>query len=107
EGAARRRGRCRPAGVAVLERIRGIVRHPTDLTIRGYNQATSPRTLSIRYLRGIRLHSPRSWELAVADGDPKPGEVIDGRYRLDEEIGRGGHGLVFKAFDHEQGRQVA
>ena len=43
----------------------------------------------------------------MADGDPKSGEVIDARYRLEEEIGRGGHGLVFKAFDIEQNRQVA
>ncbi|MEM6786493.1 MAG: serine/threonine-protein kinase [Myxococcota bacterium] len=39
----------------------------------------------------------------VAEGDPKPGDVVDGRYRLDEEIGRGGHGLVFRAADTAQG----
>lgn len=43
----------------------------------------------------------------MADGDPKPGELIDGRYRLEEEIGRGGHGLVFRALDTEQSLQVA
>ncbi len=43
----------------------------------------------------------------MADGDPKPGDLIDGRYRLEAEIGRGGHGLVFKALDNEQGIQVA
>lgn len=43
----------------------------------------------------------------MADGDPKTGEVIDGRYRLEDEIGRGGHGLVFKAFDTQQNLRVA
>jgi len=39
----------------------------------------------------------------VAEGDPQPGDVVDGRYRLDKEIGRGGHGLVFRASDTQQG----
>jgi serine/threonine-protein kinase len=43
----------------------------------------------------------------MASGDPVPGDLIDGRYRLEEEIGRGGHGLVFQAFDTEQGFSVA
>jgi len=33
--------------------------------------------------------------------------MIDGRYRLEEEIGRGGHGLVFRAFDIEGGIMTA
>ncbi|MBI4702974.1 MAG: serine/threonine protein kinase [Deltaproteobacteria bacterium] len=40
-------------------------------------------------------------------GEPKPGDVIDSRYRLEEEIGRGGHGLVFRAFDAQQNFEVA
>ena len=40
-------------------------------------------------------------------GDPKPGHVIDGRYKLIDEIGRGGHGLVFKALDQETSTEVA
>lgn len=40
-------------------------------------------------------------------GDPIPGDVIDGRYHLIEEIGRGGHGLVFRALDATSTQQVA
>ncbi|MBM4375107.1 MAG: serine/threonine protein kinase [Deltaproteobacteria bacterium] len=43
----------------------------------------------------------------AAAADPKPGDLIDKRYRLDSELGRGGHGLVFRAFDQEQGIDVA
>ena len=43
----------------------------------------------------------------MAAGDPKPGDIIDGRYRLSEEIGRGGHGLVFRADDLEAQFPVA
>ncbi|MBM4376385.1 MAG: serine/threonine protein kinase [Deltaproteobacteria bacterium] len=43
----------------------------------------------------------------AAGADPKPGDLIDKRYRLDSELGRGGHGLVFRAFDNEQGIDVA
>lgn len=39
----------------------------------------------------------------TAGGDPKPGDLVDGKYRLDQQIGRGGHGLVFKAIDVECG----
>jgi eukaryotic-like serine/threonine-protein kinase len=39
--------------------------------------------------------------------EPKPGDVIDGRYRLDDEIGRGGHGLVFRALDINANHPVA
>ena len=40
-------------------------------------------------------------------GDPKPGDVIDGRYQLQAEIGRGGHGLVFRALDRQTEQEVA
>jgi eukaryotic-like serine/threonine-protein kinase len=43
----------------------------------------------------------------VSAGDPKPGDLIDRRYRLEEELGRGGHGLVFRAFDQEMQQNVA
>jgi serine/threonine-protein kinase len=43
----------------------------------------------------------------VNQGDPAPGDLIDHRYRLEAEIGRGGHGLVFRAVDTENGEPVA
>jgi eukaryotic-like serine/threonine-protein kinase len=43
----------------------------------------------------------------LAAGDPKAGDIIDKRYVLQSELGRGGHGLVFKAFDQEQQIEVA
>lgn len=43
----------------------------------------------------------------MSAGDPKEGDVIDGRYRLQKEIGRGGHGLVFGALDAQTNVRVA
>jgi serine/threonine protein kinase len=39
--------------------------------------------------------------------EPKPGDVIEGRYELHHELGRGGHGVVFRAEDRETGQPVA
>lgn len=39
--------------------------------------------------------------------EPKQGQCLDGRYLLQEEIGRGGHGVVYKALDYETEAQVA
>ena len=36
-----------------------------------------------------------------------PGDVLSDRYRLDEEIGRGGMGIVFRAWDSDLERPVA
>jgi serine/threonine-protein kinase len=40
-------------------------------------------------------------------GDPKEGDLIDGRYLLGSELGRGGHGVVFRAVDQQTGDAVA
>lgn len=44
---------------------------------------------------------------ALRASEPKQGQCLDGRYLLNEEIGRGGHGVVYKAVDYETGAPVA
>jgi len=38
---------------------------------------------------------------------PHTGEVLGGRYQIGNEIGRGGHGVVYHAYDHEEQAEVA
>ncbi len=45
--------------------------------------------------------------IAVQDAVPKPGMVLSGRYRLEEDIARGGSSLVFRATELKLGREVA
>lgn len=39
--------------------------------------------------------------------EPQEGDILAGRYRLDQTLGRGGFGIVFKAHDQETQRTVA
>jgi serine/threonine-protein kinase len=43
----------------------------------------------------------------VSGQDPTEGDIIDGRYRLGAELGRGGHGVVFRAVDTKSDEPVA
>jgi serine/threonine protein kinase len=43
----------------------------------------------------------------VSGEDPKEGDTIDGRYQLGAEVGRGGHGVVFRGFDTQINEPVA
>src|SRR6185437_2457828 len=43
----------------------------------------------------------------VSGEDPKQGDIIDGRYQLGAELGRGGHGVVFRGIDTQTSEPVA
>jgi len=43
----------------------------------------------------------------VHHNDMQPVEIIDGRYALQDELGRGGHGIVYRAYDQKLGMPVA
>jgi eukaryotic-like serine/threonine-protein kinase len=43
----------------------------------------------------------------VSGEDPREGDTIDGRYQLGSELGRGGHGVVFRGVDTQTNEAVA
>jgi eukaryotic-like serine/threonine-protein kinase len=43
----------------------------------------------------------------VSGEDPEEGDTIDGRYQLGAELGRGGHGVVFRGLDTQTNEPVA
>ena len=45
--------------------------------------------------------------MVLGDVMSAQGRLIGGRYRLTAEIGRGGSGVVWRAFDERLGREVA
>jgi serine/threonine-protein kinase len=53
-----------------------------------------------------RLNRPVA-DSGTESGVELPSGPLDGRFRLDERIGEGGHGQVFRAFDLKLKRQVA
>lgn len=75
---------------------------PSDPSVRGVTGVTSTGVTSTGYPTGSRptgsnWSDPSLW---VAEGaTPTPGSVIKDRFVLEEELGRGGMGVVFKARD--------
>lgn len=54
---------------------------------------------------------PRYRERSMAASLPPPshlpGDLLDGRYQVEDVIGRGGHGVVYRAFDQKENKPVA
>ena len=78
-----------------------------------------PRTKPLRGSIGSRLTVASSMRLVtrgystddaapVVAAEPfGPGTIVDGRYRIEERLGAGGNGTVFRCFDQKLGAIVA
>lgn len=87
------KGRIRPRGVLGRRRVRLSIENVAPLERLRYSAATNTAEA-----RGVR---------DVSTDDPSEGKVIDGRYLLGPELGRGGHGIVFRAVDSQTQDAVA
>jgi len=74
---------------------------PEDLR-RTHNAPVTPLPVP-----GKKYQYVTSDEPAPVAGGVAPGSLIDGRYRVEEEIGAGGMARVFRATDSELGEEVA
>ena len=55
-------------------------------------------------MTGLTLTSPRAGQRALLS----PGHtLVDGRFRVEEILGSGGEGVVYRVFDHAQSRSIA
>jgi serine/threonine protein kinase len=98
------------AGVVVLWRTRALQRHAALLEekvavrTRQLDEKNAELTRANEDLVESQKHADRIFS---ALAEVLEGKVLDDRYRLEEQIGRGGFGAVFRATDLTDGSSVA